>query len=151
MNSSKAEEYIDFNLRHAWHKISRMYNQKAKIHGLTMSIGFILLIVDKEGTPSTQLGPRMGMEPTSLSRTLKTMESKGLIYRKVDKDDKRKVLILLSEEGVELRKQVKEVVVSFNEKLFKEIPANKLAAFFEVMEIIDENIEDELKAINRFF
>lgn len=151
MNSSKAEEYIDFNLRHAWHKISRMYNQKAKIHGLTMSIGFILLIVDKEGTPSTQLGPRMGMEPTSLSRTLKTMESKGLIYRKVDKEDKRKVLILLSEEGVQLRKQVKEVVVSFNEKLFKEIPSNKLNAFFEVMEIIDENIEDELKAINRFF
>lgn len=151
MNSSKAEEYIDFNLRHAWHKISRMYNQKAKIHGLTMSIGFILLIVDKEGTPSTQLGPRMGMEPTSLSRTLKTMEGKGLIYRKVDKEDKRKVLILLSEEGVQLRKQVKEVVVSFNEKLFKEIPSNKLNAFFEVMEIIDENIEDELKTINRFF
>tara|TARA_R100000951_G_scaffold62681_1_gene52579 strand:+ start:251 stop:706 length:456 start_codon:yes stop_codon:yes gene_type:complete len=151
MNSSKAEEYIDFNLRHAWHKISRMYNQKAKIHGLTMSIGFILLIVDKEGTPSTQLGPRMGMEPTSLSRTLKTMESKGLIFRKTDKDDKRKVLILLSEEGVQLRKQVKEVVVSFNEKLFKEIPSNKLNAFFEVMEIIDENIEDELKTINRFF
>lgn len=151
MNSSKAEEYIDFNLRHAWHKISRMYNQKAKIHGLTMSIGFILLIVDKEGTPSTQLGPRMGMEPTSLSRTLKTMESKGLIYRKIDDDDKRKVLIHLSEEGVQLRKQVKEVVVSFNEKLIKEIPSNKLSAFFEVMEIIDENIEDELKAINRFF
>jgi len=91
------------------------------------------------------------MEPTSLSRTLKTMESKGLIFRKVDKEDKRKVLILLSEEGVQLRKQVKEVVVSFNEKLFKEIPSNKLNAFFEVMEIIDENIEDELKTINRFF
>jgi DNA-binding MarR family transcriptional regulator len=151
MTSSKAEEYIDFNLRHAWHKISRMYNQKAKTHGLTMSIGFILLIVDKEGTPSTQLGPRMGMEPTSLSRTLKTMESKGLIYRKIDKNDKRKVLIHLTEEGVQLRKQVKEVVVSFNEKLIKEIPENKLDIFFEVMESIDESIEDELKAINRFF
>ncbi|MDX1651264.1 MAG: MarR family transcriptional regulator [Brumimicrobium sp.] len=151
MNSSRAEEYIDFNLRHAWHKISRMYNQKAKIHGLTMSIGFILLIVDKEGTPSTQLGPRMGMEPTSLSRTLKTMESKGLIYRKIDAEDKRKVLIFLTTEGVQLRKQVKEVVVAFNEKLFQEIPADKLAVFFDVMEIIDENIEDELKAINKYF
>ncbi|MEX1191218.1 MAG: MarR family transcriptional regulator [Brumimicrobium sp.] len=151
MNSSKAEEYIDFNLRHAWHKISRMYNQKAKIHGLTMSIGFILLIVDKEGTPSTQLGPRMGMEPTSLSRTLKTMESKGLIYRKIDSDDKRKVLIFLTPEGVELRKEVKNFIVSFNEKLIREIPKEKLSVFFEVMEILDENIEDELKAINRFF
>ena len=50
-----------------------------------------------------------------------------------------------------LRKQVKEVVVSFNEKLIEDIPASKLNTFFEVMEIIDENIEDELKAINRFF
>ncbi len=111
MSSKKAEDLLDFNLRHAWHKISRMYNQKAKEHGLTMSIGFILLIVDKEGTPSTQLGPRMGMEPTSLSRTLKTMELKGLIYRKVDEVDKRKVLIFLTEYGVSVRREVKEVVL----------------------------------------
>ncbi len=150
MNHSRAEEYIDFNLRHAWHKISRMYNQKAKAHGLTMSIGFILLIVDKDGTASTQLGPRMGMEPTSLSRTLKTMEKKGYIYREVDKSDKRKVLIFLTPEGIELRKRVKEVVVDFNEKLLQTIPEHKLAVFFEIMNLIDEHVEDELKAINFF-
>ena len=36
----------------------------------------------KKGTPSTSLGPKMGMEATSLSRTLKTMEIKNLITRK---------------------------------------------------------------------
>jgi len=148
MNHSQKENYVDFYLRHAWHKISRMYNQKAKEHGLTMSIGFILLIVDKEGTPSTQLGPRMGMEPTSLSRTLKTMETKGYIYREIDKDDKRKVLIFLTKQGLDLRKEVKKVVVQFNEKLLKSIPTKKLEAFFEVMEIVDDHVEDELKSIN---
>jgi MarR family transcriptional regulator, organic hydroperoxide resistance regulator len=151
MNSSKAEEYIDFNLRHAWHKISRMYNQKAAAHGLTMSIGFILLIVDKEGTPSTQLGPRMGMEPTSLSRTLKTMEGKGLIYRKVDDIDKRKVLIFLTPEGVEVRRDVKKVVVDFNERLLKAIPKAKLKIFIEVMEKVDDTVEDELKQLIKIF
>ena len=82
------EEIIDFHIRHSWHKISRMYNQIAAKYDLTMSMGFILLIIDKEGTPSTQLGPRMGMEPTSLSRTLKTMEDKNLIYRQTDDIDK---------------------------------------------------------------
>ena len=148
MNHSQKENYVDFYLRHAWHKVSRMYNQKAKAHGLTMSIGFILLIVDKEGTPSTQLGPRMGMEPTSLSRTLKTMETKGYIYREVDKDDKRKVLIFLTKQGLELRKEVKKVVIGFNEKLLQSIPAKKLETFFEVMEIVDDHVEDELKSIN---
>ncbi|PKR79667.1 MarR family transcriptional regulator [Brumimicrobium salinarum] len=147
MEHSQKDNYVDFYLRHAWHKISRMYNQKAKAHGLTMSIGFILLIVDKEGTPSTQLGPRMGMEPTSLSRTLKTMETKGYIYREIDKDDKRKVLIFLTEQGVILRKEVKKVVIEFNERLLKSIPDKKLKAFFEVMEIVDDHVEDELKSI----
>lgn len=143
----KKDEYIDFYVRHSWHKISRMYNQKAKEHGLTMSIGFILLIVDKEGTPSTQLGPRMGMEPTSLSRTLKTMESKGYIYRQVDKDDKRKVLIYLTSAGLDLRREVRKVVKEFNENLIKKIPRKKLEIFFEVMKSVDDYVEGELNDI----
>src|SRR5690554_6322605 len=143
----KKDEYIDFYVRHSWHKISRMYNQKAKEHGLTMSIGCILLIVDKEGTPSTQLGPRMGMEPTSLSRTLKTMESKGYIYRQVDKDDKRKVLIYLTSAGLDLRREVRKVVKEFNENLIKKIPRKKLEVFFEVMNSVDDYVEGELNNI----
>lgn len=142
------ENLVDFNLRHAWHKVSRMYNQKAKVHGLTMSIGFILLVVDKEGTPSTQLGPRMGMEPTSLSRTLKTMEKKGYIYREIDGEDRRKVLVFLTPEGLELRKEVRKVVLSFNQKVLNNIPEEKLAVFFEVMGVVDDYVEDELKNIN---
>lgn len=141
------ENYIDFYLRHAWHKISRMYNQKAKEYGSTMSVGFILLIIDKEGTPSTQLGPRMGMEPTSLSRTLKSMENKGYIYREIDEVDKRRVLIFLTKEGLRLRGEAKKVVVNFNEKLLKEIPAEKLTTFLEVLQVVDQNVEEELKTI----
>ena len=134
---------IDFVVRHLWHKISRMYNQKANEHGLTVSIGFILLNIDKDGTPSTQLGPKMGMEPTSLSRTLKTMEEKGLIYRKSDDKDKRKVLIFLTEEGVAKRKIAKTVILDFNERLIGSIPKGKLKTFYEVAERLDTSIDIE--------
>ncbi|MFN5147493.1 MAG: MarR family winged helix-turn-helix transcriptional regulator [Flavobacteriia bacterium] len=135
----------DFVVRHSWHRLSRMYNQKAAEHNITVSIGFILMNVDKLGTPSTQLGPRMGMEPTSLSRTLKTMEERGLIYRKLTEDDKRKVLIFLTEEGVENRRMVKNFILGFNQKIINKIPKNKLKIFFEVVENVDQLIEDELK------
>jgi MarR family transcriptional regulator, organic hydroperoxide resistance regulator len=135
---------IDFLIRHSWHRISRMYNHKAGEYDVTMSIAFILLIVDKEGTPSTQLGPRMGMEPTSLSRTLKTMEDKGFLYRKTDDVDKRKVLIYLTEYGLEQRKIAKKVVLDFNEKLLAKIPKGKLEVFFDVMARIDQVIQEEL-------
>lgn len=142
---SNQEPTIDFFIRQTWHKISRMYNQQAAEHDMTISIGYILLIIDKEGTPSTQLGPRMGMEPTSLSRTLKTMEDDGLIRRQIDKADKRKVLIFLTEKGLEKRKVSKAVVLDFNEKLISRIPKSKVKAYFEVMEKIDQIADEELK------
>lgn len=143
--AEKPELLFDFVVRHSWHRISRMYNQRAAEHDLTMSIGFILMSVDKEGTPSTQLGPRMGMEPTSLSRTIKTMEERGLIRREEDLVDKRKVLIFLTPEGVEMRKMVRNFVVGFNERIYAKIPKSKLQAFFEVAAQVDELIEEELK------
>jgi DNA-binding MarR family transcriptional regulator len=138
---------IDFALRHTWHRISRMYNQSASEHHVTISMGFILLIIDKEGTPSTQLGPRMGMEPTSLSRTLKTMEEQNLIFRQVDELDKRKVLIFLTEHGVEMRRKAKIVVQAFNDKLYAKIPKRKLDSFFDVMNRIEKIIDEETETI----
>lgn len=148
MKKRKAEHLVDFNLRHSWHKISRLYNQKAKYHGLTMSMGFILLVVDKEGTPSTQLGPRMGMEPTSLSRTLKTMETKGYIKKVIDGEDKRRVLIFLTDLGVSIRREVREVVIGFNDKLEQKITKEKLIVFFEVMQTINDFVDDEFLNLN---
>ncbi|MDP4797425.1 MAG: MarR family transcriptional regulator [Crocinitomicaceae bacterium] len=141
----KPKLLFDFVVRHSWHRISRMYNQRAAEHDITMSIGFILMSVDKEGTPSTQLGPRMGMEPTSLSRTIKTMEERGLIRREEDLIDKRKVLIFLTSDGVEIRRMVRNFVVGFNERIYAKIPKSKLQAFFEVAAQVDELIEEELK------
>ena len=139
---------IDLDVRQTWHRMSRMYNQKATAYGLSMSVGFILLHIDKDGTPSTQLGPRMGMEPTSLSRTLKSMEDDKLIRREIDSEDKRKVLIFLTPKGIEKRRIVRDVVLDFDDRLISRIPKTKLKAYFDVMDIIDGFIDKELKIMN---
>ncbi|MBN9292735.1 MAG: MarR family transcriptional regulator [Flavobacteriia bacterium] len=139
-------QLVDYYIRMNWHKLSRMYNNKAMEYGLTISTGYILLIIDKEGTPSTQLGPKMGMEPTSLSRTLKSMEDAGLIYRKQADGDYRKVLVFLTEKGVELRKLTKSTILEFNEKLKIRVSPAKLKSFYEVMKTIDTMVEKELNA-----
>ena len=40
---------FDFVLRQTWHKIARMYNQKAAQIDITISIGFILMIMTRKG------------------------------------------------------------------------------------------------------
>jgi DNA-binding MarR family transcriptional regulator len=137
------EELFEFPIRNNWFKISRYYNQIAAEYGISFSWGFILLNVEKEGTPSTSLGPKMGMEPTSLSRTLKNMEDFGLIERKPDLIDKRKSLVFLTQMGIDKRSIAKDVVVKFNKKLYKSIPTSKVKSFFDTMSKID-NILTEL-------
>ena len=140
----KPEETIDFNIRSTWHKISRMYNIQAAEHGVSTATGMVLLNIDlKEGTPSTSLGPKMGMESRSLTRTLKNLEDEKVIYRQADKNDKRMVRIFLTELGIEKRNLSKEKVIKFNTHLMNNIKKKDLAVFFKVMgginELIDEN------------
>ena len=138
----KKPRLIDVQVRHAWHRIYRMYNQKAVAHGLTISAGFILMNIDKIGTPSTSLGPRMGMEPTSISRTLKSMEDQGWIRREITSKDKRKVLIFLTNEGLKKRNIVRDFLVDFNGKILERISQAELLGFFKTMQAMDEIIDE---------
>jgi DNA-binding MarR family transcriptional regulator len=116
-----------------------------------MSYGFILMMVEKEGTPSTQLGPKMGMEATSLSRTINAMEVDGLIRRSSSKKDKRITLVFLTELGVQKRKMVKQFILEFNEKLTSKLKKKDLEGFFIVMNALDESVDeivDNKKVIN---
>jgi len=138
------EKTIDYLLRSTWQAVSRMYNDEASKFDGSMAIGFALLSIDKEnGTPSTYISNRMGMEPTSLTRTLKTLEEKGLITRKKNPEDGRGVLIYLTTLGKEKRELSKETVLKFNETIKKNIPEEKLNHFMEVTEMINELITEK--------
>lgn len=138
----KREETIDFNIKASWHAIARMYNQQALKYGGTMSVGFALLNINsEEGTPAMKIGPLMGLEPRSLTRLLKSMEEKGLIYREADKVDKRSVRIYLTKEGKKNKEKSRETVLRFNEAVREEIPSDKLDVFFEVLQEINRMID----------
>ena len=135
------EKTIDYILRATWQAVSRMYNDEAQNFGASMATGFALLSMDKDkGTPSTSLGPKMGMEATSLTRTLKSMEDKGLIIRKKNPDDGRGVLIYLTDFGREKRELSRNTVLKFNDTVKKHISEEKLKHFTEVTDIINDLI-----------
>lgn len=128
---------VDHHIKSTWHNMFKMYNLVASKYGTTQATGLVLLSIDRDGTPSTSIAPSLGMEATSLSRIMKTLEDNQLIYRKKDKKDKRMVRIFLTEEGVEKRRIAKKVVAGFQELISEEIPQSKLSMFFEVMDSIN--------------
>lgn len=138
----RREETIDYTIKAAWHAIARMYNQQASKHDITMSMGFVLLnIHSDEGTPATKIAPLMGLEARSLTRLLKNMEEKGLIYREADASDKRLVRIVLTKEGKRKKQKSRETVLRFNEAVRDQIEGKKLNTFFQVLQDIQKIIE----------
>ena len=138
------DKTIDYILRATWQAVSRMYNEEASKFEGSMAIGFALLSIDREdGTPSTAISQRMGMEPTSLTRTLKTLEEKGLIIRRKNPDDGRGVLVYLTDLGKEKRELSKTTVLKFNEVIKQNISEEKLQHFMEVADTINELIAEK--------
>ena len=136
-------ENIDLILKQTWISVSKMYSEMAQEYDSTAVQALTLLKIDpKEGTRSTNLGPKMAIEPTSLTRIIKLLEDKGYIYKEKTKVDKREVIIKLTEKGLNYRNISKDTVVNFNSRVMEKIPQEKLQVFKEVMsEIMQISIE----------
>ncbi len=138
------EKTIDYVLRTTWLAVQKMYNEEASKFEATMATAFTLLSIDpKRGTPSTALGPKMGMESTSLSRILKTLETRELIKRSPNPDDGRGVLIHLTDLGLIKREESRQRVFTFNNKVKNEIDLEKLNHFYDVSDTILELINNK--------
>ena len=130
----KPTDTADFHIRWSWYNISRMYNTQANEFGGTMAIGYTLLNIDKEGTPSMKLGPKMGMEPRSLTRMIKSLE--------MDNSDKRMVNIHLTETGKKMRNLSRSSVIKFNKTIQEKINNSELKTCFKVLGEINQLIDN---------
>lgn len=132
-NMEKVEN-VDLILKSTWLAVSKMYSELANLHDATAVQALTLLKIDpKEGTRSTNLGPKMAIEPTSLTRIIKLLEDNGYIYKEKTSNDKREVIIKLTEKGLLSRNLSKEAVVNFNKAVMDRISPEKMDIFKEVM------------------
>ena len=135
---------IEQEIRYTWLLISKMYNEEAEKFGGSMTVGFALLSLNpKEPIPSTSLGPKMGMESTSLSRTLKFMEEESLIERLRNPDDGRGILIKLTKRGIDYRNYAKDQVMKFNKTIIGDLGEEAINNFFYVINQINKLIKNK--------
>jgi len=138
----KAQDTVGYQVKTAWQSLAKMYNRLTTEYGFSQAVGYVLINVKKGGVPVTKIAPSMGIEPTSLSRLLNTMEDKGLIYREKDTVDRRVVNLFLTEKGFEIQKISKRIVHEYNEYIFSHFEKNDLDVFFRVIEKINALTND---------
>lgn len=146
--AKKHTETIDSKLKTAWQVVSRMYNAEAIMHDGTIAMAHFLLNVDSlEGSYASDIAPQLGMESTSLSRIILSLEDKKLIQRIPDKTDKRKIKIKLTAKGKAQKELAKNIVRNFNHLVEVKIGKEKLSHFFKIIDEITELAEERSKLI----
>jgi len=110
---------------------------------------FFRICENESGLTSTELSEACGVDKAFISRITaelvndgyieKDPDSKGIIYKRKFK---------LTEKGMAVYNDLKTTIESITAKASEKIPADKLATFDEVLNILDKNIMNSLKGGN---
>lgn len=142
-------ENVDLIVKSTWLALNRMFSEQAQNMDATVVQGLALLKIDpKNGTRSTNLGPKMAIEPTSLTRIVKLLADEGYIYKDKSGADKREVILKLTPKGLHHRDLSKKFVMDFNRMVAERIPQDKLEIFKEVMTEI-QKVATEINRNNK--
>ena len=80
-------------------------------------------------------------DKNSVTKFIDSLEKKGLVYRQVNKTDRRVNNIVVSEEGMKLKVKTTEVAIGMMRNVLKNIKEEDLMALDKVMNQIKENID----------
>ncbi len=116
-------------------KIQRAQLAELKKQGLKIShreLIYIVFIKRNEGKTMLEIGERMGLSKGAFSNTVKTLVKKNLVNKEKGNDDKRIVMLTLSESGEEAYRIHGEVRRKITETMAEILTHEELEWFFQV-------------------
>lgn len=111
------ERQICFRLYAASNLVTRLYRPHLEAMGLTYPQYLVMLILwETEPRSVSQLGERLYLDSGTLTPLLKRLQAAGLVVRRRDTADERRVFIHLTEAGRALRKRADEMLRAMKEE-----------------------------------
>jgi DNA-binding MarR family transcriptional regulator len=106
-----------------------------KFRELSKNQPMVIKIIGMEGEimPST-LGKYTGMEKSSLTRMVDDLEKKGVVFRKTDPDDRRKVLVSLTEKGLDYYNYLNQITTEMADEILQFVDDKDVEDFVHSLE-----------------
>lgn len=121
----KLDEHLCFALYAAGNHMTRLFVPFLKTLGVTYPQYLVLVVLwDRDDMTVGELAGALLMDLGSLSPMLKRMEKKGLVARRRDPNDERRVVVSLSSSGHALRQRTKQMLGDFY--CFLSVPVDEL-------------------------
>lgn len=108
--SLRPESMLCFDIYATHHAIGQAYQPLLSGLGLTYPQYLVLIVLwERDGQSVGELGTRLDLASSTLTPLIKRLESQGLLVRKRDTSDERKVHVTLTNAGRELEQKASHV------------------------------------------
>ena len=85
-----------------------IFRKVAKNKKISLSQGFILLLINSQGSSMSLLADQIGLDNSTMTRNIEKLEKRHFVYRERSTEDTRKVLVFKSPKGVDLANQLED-------------------------------------------
>ncbi|HEL1618349.1 TPA: MarR family transcriptional regulator [Streptococcus suis] len=143
-----SDYHFSKQLCHSFYQVNKLFNQfylkNLKEFDLTYT-QYLVLVVLWENSPLSlkEIGKKLDLSSNTLTPLVKRLEEKGFIRRMIPKEDKRQLLIYLTEKGQKLQVSLEDKLLSCFRQLDGLTKEKKQAYIQSNQELID-SLQDYL-------
>lgn len=88
------------------------------------------------------LADLLGVDKSTMSRTINNLVEAGLVIRDLDAENRRYVIIQLTDKGVDVYKSTEESMEGYYTSIFRSIPKDKRSQVLESLQLLIDAVKD---------
>lgn len=93
----------------------------------------LMTLYDQEGRSQDSLAQSRGFDKTMIAKSILRLEKEGIVYRKIDQEDKRIKRLYLTEKGRKLMPEMQRIGNELNSLLLKSLDTDEASAAVEII------------------
>ena len=131
------EECVNYLLTTAQHSVFLKMTEKLSIFDITpVQYAVLYCLWEKDARSPKEIAERLKLENSTISGILERMEKKGLLQRSISKEDRRFILVMLTEKGAGLKEDVLATVEQVNTEVLSVFSSEECAALKSHLRIL---------------
>ncbi|BCN28928.1 MarR family winged helix-turn-helix transcriptional regulator [Anaeromicropila herbilytica] len=111
--------------------------------GVTIAQCHAIVEIGRAGQMSLiELADMLGLDKSTLSRTINNLVETDLALREIDPENRRYVIIKLTKEGYKVYQDIEESMFRYYSSIFSSIPEDKREQVLESLQILTKSVKD---------
>jgi DNA-binding MarR family transcriptional regulator len=130
----KSEECIFYQIAKTNQAAQKFWNKKIQKLNITPVQGMVLnFLLDQDMVTSKSLGERTKLDSATLTGVLDRLEAMDLTIRKPNPDDRRAILVKLTDKGGKMAKQIRKAGMEANKEFLNSLEKNDSVVLRELL------------------